>query len=87
MHFYFIGGIKVLESNNSDQQETNRIVTEISQGTEMTFGVSKCAEVARKRGKTTKGEGLQINNCKVECLGLENVEYYIFFGMEEYDRQ
>ena len=53
----------------------------------MTFGVSKCAEVAPKREKATKGEGLQINNCKAECLGLENVEYYIFFGMEEYDRQ
>ena len=40
----------------------------MSQDTGMTFGVSKCAEVVYKRGKMTKGEGLQIDNNKAECL-------------------
>ena len=47
------------------------IVTGISQDTGMTIGVSKCAEVVYKRGKMTKGEELQIDNSKVECVDHE----------------
>ena len=38
------------------------IVTGISQDTGTKFGESKCAGVLYKRGKMTKGEGLQIDN-------------------------
>ena len=86
-HFYFIDDLKVVESNEKDLQETNRIVTGISQDTGMTFGVSKCAEVVYKRGKMTKGEGLQIDNNKAECLDPEDNKYYKFLGIEEGDGQ
>ena len=84
-HFYFIDDLKVVESNEKDLQETSRIVTGMSQDTAMTFGVSKCAEVVYKRGKIIKGEGLQINNNKAECLDPESSEYYKFLGIEEGD--
>ena len=86
-HFYFIDDLKVVESSEIDLQETNRIVTEISQDTGMTFGVSKCEEVVYKRGKMIKGEGLQIDNNKAECLDPEDNEYYKFLGIEEGDGQ
>ena len=59
----------------------------MSQDTGMTFGVLKCAEVVYKRGKMTKGEGLQIDNNKAECLDPEDNEYYKFLGIEEGDGQ
>ena len=86
-HFYFIDDLKVVESNEKDLQETNRIVTGISQDTGMTFEVSKCAEVVYKREKITKGEGLKIENNKAECLYPEDYEYYKFLGVEEDDGQ
>ena len=86
-HFYFIDDLKVVEANEKELQETNMIVTGISQDTGMTFGVSKCAEVVYKRGKMTKGEGLQIDNNKAECLDPESAEYYKFLGIEEGDGQ
>ena len=76
-----------MEANEKELQETNMIVTGISQDTGMTFGVSKCAEVVYKRGKMTKGEGLQIDNSKVKCLDPESAEYYKFLGIEEGDGQ
>ena len=86
-HFYFIDDLKVVEANEKELQETNMIVTGISQDTGMTFGVSKCVEVVYKRGKMTKGEGLQIDNSKAECLDPESAEYYKFLGIEEGDGQ
>ena len=86
-HFYFIDDLKVVEANETDLQETNMIVTGISQDTGMTFGVSKCAEVLYKRGKMTKGKGLQIDNNKAEYLDPESAEYYKFLGIEEGDGQ
>ena len=59
----------------------------MSQDTGMTFGVSKCGEVVYKRGKMTKGEGLQVDNNKAECLDPEDNEYYKFLGIEEGDGQ
>ena len=44
-HFYFIDDLKVVESNEKDLQETNRIVTRMSQDIGMTFGVLERAEV------------------------------------------
>ena len=76
-----------MESNEKDLQETNRIVTGISQDTGKKFGVSKCAEVVYKRGKMTKGKGLQIDNNEGECLDPEDNEYYEFLGIEEDDGQ
>ena len=76
-----------MEANEKELQETNNIVTGVSQDTGMTFGVSKCAEVVYKRGKMTKGEGLQIDNSKAECLDPEAAEYYKFLGIEEGDGQ
>ena len=35
----------------------------------------------------TKGEGLQIDNNKAECLDPEENEYYKFLGIEEGDGQ
>ena len=52
-HFYFIYDLMVVESNEKDLQETNRIVTGMIQDTGMTFGVSKCAEVVYKSSKMT----------------------------------
>ena len=86
-HFYFTDNLKVVESNEKDLQETNRIVTGMSQHTGMTFGVSKCAEVAYKRGIMAKEEGLHIDYNKTECLDPEDNEYYIFLGIEEGDGQ
>ena len=62
--FYFTDDLKVVESNEKDLQEKNRIVTGMSQDIGMTFGVSKYAEVVYKRGKMTKREGLQNDNNK-----------------------
>ena len=53
----------------------------------MTVGVSKCAEVVYKRGKMAKGDGLQIDNGKADCLDPEAAKYYKFCGIEEGDRQ
>ena len=47
----------------------------------------KCVEVVYKREKMTRGEGLQIDNSKVECLDPEIAEYYKFLGIEEGDGQ
>ena len=76
-----------MEANEKELQETNMILTGISQDTGMTFGVSKCAEVVNKRRKMIKGEGLQIDNSKAECLDPEDNEYFKFLGIEEGDRQ
>ena len=43
--------------------------------------------VVYKRGKMTKGEGLQIDNSKAECLDPETAGYYKFLGIEEGDGQ
>ena len=75
-----------MEANEKELQETNMIVTGISQDTGMTFGVSNCAEFVYKRGKMTKEEGLQIDNSKAECLDPESTEYK-FLGIEEGDGQ
>ena len=59
----------------------------MSQDTGKAFGVSKCAEVVYKRGNMVKGERLQIDNNKAECLDPEDNEYYKFLGIEEGDGQ
>ena len=64
-----------MEANEKDLQETYSIVTGISQDTGRTFGVSNCAQVVYKRRKMIKGEGLQIDNSKAECLDPEAAEY------------
>ena len=59
----------------------------MSQDTGMTFGVWKYAEVVYKRGKMTKGEGLQIDNNKAECLDPEDNEYFKFLSIEKGEGQ
>ena len=86
-HLYFIDDLKIVEANEKELQKTNSIVTSLSQDVGMTFGITKCAEVVYKRGKMTKGEGLQIDNSKAEYLDPETAEYYKFLGIEEGDRQ
>ena len=76
-----------MKAKEKDLQETNGIVTGISQGTGMAFGVSKRAAVVYKRGKMIKGEELQMDNSKAECLDPEAAEYYKFLSIEEGDRQ
>ena len=41
------------------------------------YGVKKCAEIAFKKGKMVKGEGLQILRERMKALDPENCETYI----------
>ena len=54
-----------------------------SMDTEACYGIKKCTEIAFKKGKMIKGEGLTVLEEKMEALDSNKNEIYTFLGCEQ----
>ena len=64
-------------------EAANDIIVKANDDTGAVYGVKKCMEIAFRRGKTTKGEGLTILEARAETLDPERDNFYKFLGIEQ----
>ena len=59
-HSLFVDDLKVYQESHEILRDVNNVTLQASHSTGACYGVSKCAEIVFKCGKSVKGEGLEV---------------------------
>ena len=81
----FIDNLKVYQESRKILKDVNKTIVQAIHDTGGCYGVAKCAEIIFEKGKTVKGEGLQVLQESIKTMDPHQKEIYKFLGVEQAD--